>query len=169
MFKETLRIFAVLLLIIIAIMDDFPVYNKMKDVTTQLLLAVVVISCIYFDTTFGFILGLVLMLIYYEIYKKIKVAVDDIEIAKVIGPYNESSTSTIPEASNASCSIIKLDYISKEHLLAVQNNIFDTNNYTSEVKGVDKGFNNEDVYGAQGLDIDHLNYIGYSSGEHAMI
>lgn len=171
MFKQTLRIFAVLLLIIVAIMDDFPVYNKMKDPTSQLVFAFVVVSCVYYDTTFGFILGLVLMLVYYEIYRKIKITMSEVEKhdhvvenVETIGDHKN-----VPEAPKASCNIVKLDYISKEHLLAAQNNVFDANNYTSEVKGIERGFNNESVYGAQGLDFDNLNLVGYSREEYATL
>ena len=170
MFKETLRILAVLLLIIVAIMDDFPVYNKMKDPTSQLVFAFIVVSCIYYDTTFGFILGLVLMLVYYEIYKKISVTVNDVErhdpMDMKVEKVNNDQTS-ISKESKASCNSVQLDYISKEHLLAAQNNVFDANNYTSEVKGLERGFNNESVYGAQGLDFDHLNFVGYSREDYA--
>jgi hypothetical protein len=69
--KDALRLVAVILLIIIIIMDDFPFYEKMKDATTQLFLGVLVVAFIFYDTVFGFIMGLVVMLIYYEIYKKI--------------------------------------------------------------------------------------------------
>lgn len=170
MFKETLRIFAVLLLIIVALMDDFPVYNKMKDPTSQLVFAFVVVSCVYYDTTFGFILGLVLMLVYYEIYRKIKITINevknqdpmDLKVEKI-----NSEQRSIPIESKPTNNVVKLDYISKEHLIAAQNNVFDTNNYTSEVKGIERGFNNESVYGAQGLDFDRLNFVGYSREEYA--
>ena len=52
-------------------MDDFPFYEKMKSPATQLFLGVIVVACIYYDAIFGFITGLVVLLIYYEIYKKI--------------------------------------------------------------------------------------------------
>jgi hypothetical protein len=69
--KIALRLIAMLVLIIIIIMDDFPFYEKMKDPATQLFLGVIVVGFIYYDAIFGFITGLVVLLIYYEIYKKI--------------------------------------------------------------------------------------------------
>jgi hypothetical protein len=69
--KNALRLVAVLVLIIIIIMDDFPFYQKMKDPATQLFLGVVVVALIYYDAIFGFVVGLIILLIYYEIYKKI--------------------------------------------------------------------------------------------------
>jgi hypothetical protein len=184
MLKIALRLCAIMLLLIIIVMDDFPFYYKMKDATTQLFLALFVISCIYFDTTFGFILGLVLMVIYYEIYKKVKkqtktfIVEDNAEI-----PIMESMTPTQDTSSDdalnslesskkayKSCGKdIKLNYISEEHLLAAQNNIFDSENYAKEIKGIAKGFNDEEVYGAQGLDYKNVNHVGYSENEYFMI
>ena len=187
MFKETLRVFAIFLMIIVIIMDDFPFYDKMRDPSTQLFLAVLVICLIYYDTVLGFIMGLVLMLVYYEIYKKIKIMqsqnkISEIESGKNVEHYTKlddvpSSYSKVSTQSNPSVSpapsdpspptlamkngVIQLNYISDEHLLAAQNNIFDSKNYSSEVKGMEKGYNNEKVYGAQGLDSDKVNVRGY--------
>ncbi len=123
MIKEILRILAAVLLVIIIVMDDFPFYNKMKDTATQLLLAVLVIFCVFFDPIFGLIMGLVLLLVYYESYKKI-INIQDGQ---------DSKTS---ELSGASRCTQKLDYITEQHLLAAQNNIVDINNYYSEIKGI---------------------------------
>ena len=57
--------------------------------------------------------------------------------------------------------VYKLAYISPEHLIAAQNNIFDIKSYKNEVKGFDHGYNNEKVYGAQGLDTENINLVGY--------
>jgi hypothetical protein len=178
MFKETLRVFAVFLMLIIIIMDDFPFYNKLKDQNTQLFLGTFVICTLYYDTVLGFILALVLMLIYYEIYKKIKVKKN---IVNTIEHYTKSNNpdgnvgdnktetiaprvipGAIPVDVKKECDF-KLNYISEEHLLAAQNNIFDANNYTTEVKGIEKGYNEEKVYGAQGLDSESVNLLGYDT------
>jgi len=151
MLKETLRILAVVLLLIVVIMDDFPFYGKMKDPYTQLFLALVVIAMILYDPLFGFIMGLVVMLIYYEIYQKVKVS-------KVENNVVTTDGNKINEVSN---NAILLDYITEEHLVSAQNNIVDKNNYDTEVKGVEQGFNNEGMYGAQGIDKQNLNMVGY--------
>lgn len=185
MLKIALRLCAIMLLLIIIVMDDFPFYYKMKDATTQLFLALFVISCIYFDTTFGFILGLVLMVIYYEIYKKIKKQTKTfIETSNPDSPVIENMTATqdMPISGDTlnylesskkaykSCGKdIKLNYISEEHLLAAQNNIFDSENYANEIKGIDKGFNGEEVYGAQGLDYKNVNHVGYNEKEYFLL
>lgn len=185
MFKETLRVFAVILMIVIIIMGDFPFYDKMRDPSTQLFLGILVICTIYYDTVLGFIMGLVLMLIYYEIYKKVKILksqdkIVGVESGKKIEHYTKLDEETYPRAPPASKSppgsnpdtptmpvvatkngVMQLNYISEEHLLAAQNNIFDAKNYSSEVKGMEKGYNNEPVYGAQGLDSDNVNVHGY--------
>jgi hypothetical protein len=222
MIKDALRLVAVILLIIIIIMDDFPFYEKMKDSSTQLFLGVLVVAFIFYDTVFGFIMGLVVMLIYFEIYKKIiakQELIQDINSnqilppgiqalpgmyqepgiqalpgmyqepgihqvsgifmpedssSDVIAPYTEVykmnmqpsvKPTIIPPASSSECPL-KMDYISEAHLLAAQNNIFDIQNYQSEFKGLEKGFNNEKVYGVQGLNSDKVNHKGYSKTEN---
>lgn len=147
MLRETLRIIAVLLLLIVAIADDFPFYSKMKDAKTQFVLAIITIGFILFDTIFGFIMGLVLMLIYYEIYKKIK------KIKKSSGDNTVNNEKKINP--------IMMDYITNEHLVSAQNNVVTENNYNTEVKGLLKGFNNEGMYSAQGIDKENLSKAGY--------
>jgi hypothetical protein len=142
MIKEGLRLIAIFLLIIIIIMDDFPFYAKMKDAGTQLFLALIVLAMIFYDVTFGFIMGLVLMLIYYEIYKKIIIQHEKEQ-------YNQSN---IQRSVEGGIGPTKIDFISESHLLQAQNNVWDVNNFNTEVKGIDG-------LGAQGLS------IGYDSSD----
>ena len=151
MLKEFLRIFAFVLLLIVIIADDFPFYDKMKNSITQLFLAIVIILMIFYDPLFGFIMGLVIMLIYYEIYKKIK-KIKSVEVKD--------------QSSNAEeYQPIMMDYITDEHLHSAQNNIVDVDNFNTEVKGLQNGFNNEGLYGAQGIDKQKLNFGGYDQDD----
>ena len=61
----------ILLFILILILDDFPFYNYLKQEFIQLLLAIFILIIIYCDYLSGLIYSLVLLLIYYEIYKKL--------------------------------------------------------------------------------------------------
>jgi len=142
MIKEALRIVAVFLLFIIIIMDDFPFYEKMKDTGTQFFMALCVLLMIFYDVTFGFIMGLVLMLIYYEIYKKI-IITHEKELADAEKDIKDKQ-SKAQQPQQATLPVTKIDYISEAHLLAAQNNIWDVSNFNTEVKGVDG-------IGAQGL------------------
>lgn len=150
MLKDFLRIFAFILLLIVIIADDFPFYDKMKSSITQLFLAIVIILMIFYDPLFGFIMGLVIMLIYYEIYKKIK----KIKSVKVDEPGNVEESPRM-----------MMDYITDEHLHSAQNNIVDVDNLNTEVKGLQNGFNNEGLYGAQGIDKQKLNFGGYDQDD----
>lgn len=134
MLKEGLRAVAIILLLIIIVMDDFPFYNKLKDQSVQLMLGVLVLACIYFDTTFGFIMGLVLLVIYYEIYKKI-ILTHEKQLQEELSVQQPKESFQIPAT---------VDYISDNHLLAAQNNVFDVSNFENEIKYVDG-------YGAQGI------------------
>jgi hypothetical protein len=168
MIKEFLRMFAVFLLLLIIVMDDFPFYEKMKDMTTQLFLALFVIGCLLYDTTFGFIMGLVLIVIYYEIYKKIIIKKKEIEKYQEENISKEIESNTIKNQIISSNNYLKkceIEYISPEHLLAAQNNIFDINNLKTEIKGIQKGFNNEKVYGVQGMDTEQINHQGYDCND----
>ena len=151
MIKETLRIVAILLLIIIIVMDDFPFYAKMKDPSTQLFLAILVLACMYYDTTFGFIMGLVLLLIYYEIYKKIIISHERYVSENMTDNVSPSMNVQTVKNNKQLAVPSKLDYISEAHLLAAQNNIFDMANMNTEITAF--GFANDaDVaFGAQGL------------------
>lgn len=139
MIKEGLRLFAVILLIVIIIMDDFPFYTKMKDPGTQMFLALIILAMIFYDVTFGFIMGLVLMLIYYEIYKKI-----------ILQHEKEQYDSSVAAATNNSVTTTKIDFISESQLLQLQNNVWDVNNFNTEIKSIEG-------LGAQGLN------MGYDS------
>jgi Ca2+/Na+ antiporter len=152
MLKESLRVLAIVLLLTVAILDDFPFYNKMKDPTTQLFLAIVVMCMLIYDSLFGFFMGLVLMLIYYEIYKKIKITKNNNKQLQESGEADKSQSTN---------NIMLLDYITDEHLVSAQNNVVDKNNYNTEVKGLPNGFNNEGLYSAQGIDKKGLIMSGF--------
>jgi hypothetical protein len=101
-----------------------------------------VLVLIFYDTTFGFIMGLVMMLIYYEIYKKI---ISDHE--KELELKDKTSTTPINNINkNNRVCMTKMDYISDAHLLAAQNNVYNIQNFDTEIVGL------QNAIGAQGLD-----------------
>lgn len=159
MFIELLRALAVLILIAIVILDDFPFYEKLKKQETQFLIAIIIIVVIYIDTTLGFILALIIMLIYYEIYSKIvKKYTSNVNNKKID---NKVSECDVIKQDKGTCDVVKMDYISNDLLLSAQNNIIDTENYNTEVISPDYLMNNLKVYGAQGVDSNKLNVKGY--------
>ncbi len=126
-------------------MDDFPFYNKLMDHTTQLFLSIIVLAIIYYDSTPGLTMGLVLLLIYYEIYKKIilhDMSQKETGKSQTMQHFQEMRSEYMP--------IQQVNYISDAHLLAAQNNIFDVNNFETEIKGGCQGlqtaFDKDDVY-----------------------
>jgi len=196
MFKEVCRLLAFIGLVIIIIFDDFPFYNKIKTPQVQLVLAILVVIALFYDTIFGLLLGLVLLLIYYEIYKKIILPEQNqqLKIEKQLSeennnidtyrpiqqiqyteqksisqtknddkiPTNFCTGKYDPLQNNEIRKSNKVDYVNCSVLNALQNNIFDENNYNYEIKGFDKGIHNEPVYGCQGLNSDTVNLSGYS-------
>lgn len=173
-FKISLRIIGLLLMIIIVVMDDFPIYKKMTTKDTQLFLAIFVIICLYYDIILGFILALCLLLIYYEIYNKVKKQVITKKLIankeNFIIPENEINKQIVEnKKKEMDADIIQLHYISDEHLLSAQNNIIDIDNYMVEIKGMEKGLNNEGVYGAQGLNSANLIMNGYDHNDKYLL
>jgi len=184
MIVEFLRIIATLLLIVIILMDDFPFYNKLRDQSVQFILALLTLIIIYYDTTLGFIVALILMIMYYEIYSKIiKRYKENEEILKDNKSTNSIQVKTPPTIldemntlnnnydqyleTDPNCDPIKLKYVSEEHLLSAQNNIVDEKAYMQEIKGMAcNGENERSVYAAQGLDSDSVNYLGYEKSNY---
>lgn len=154
---DFLRIISLLFLIIITIID-IPTYKGLKDPQYQFIIAFIIIFLLLVvDTGVGFILALSFLIIYFKIYNKYF-------INNILT--NNKSEDKNNGNSNYSNSISKLNYVSPEHLLSVQNNIVDINNYNTEIKGFKKGYNNENVYGAQGIDIDNDDFKGYENNNY---
>lgn len=134
---ETLpfRILAIALLIVtvIADLDDFKMITR-PDV--QLVLGTLVVGIIIvFDAVTGFTLGLAVLVLYIRTHASI-LGID-------LGFWTKSAKNTTGLTGTA--------YVTAANLADAQNNVFDDNNYSNDIKGIkdpyDKG-----VYGAQGLD-----------------
>lgn len=154
MLRETLRILAFCLLIFVIILDDFPIYSKMKDQVTQFFLALCIIIFIYFDPTFGLIMGFVLLLIYFEIYGKIRKSIQkDSNVQNIVAPIGSNVWDN--EQSRIDSCVTQMDYITDDHLLSAQNNVFDEDNMKKEVSAI------ENVCGTQGFQCDNSKIEGY--------
>lgn len=170
MIKESLRMIAVILLLIIIVMDDFPFYEKMKNKDTQFFIAIILVLFIYYDTAFGFIMALVVMLMYYEIYKNIKKSLKGVQSRQgTQGAQGAQAVNDQPKDGFANISPAckdGFDYVTEEHLLSAQSNVFDEGNMQMEVR--DHGYNGEKFYSTQGLDLDNLIYKGYDRADQAI-
>ena len=72
MIIDFFRIIAILLLIIIIVLDDISIYNKaLVNKSLQFTIAFIIIVIINIDTTFGFVLALCTLVIYYKTYIKL--------------------------------------------------------------------------------------------------
>ena len=144
-----------LIFLLIVIIVDIPFYPFLKDSNFQFIIALfILIILLAFDIGVGFILGVAMLIIYYKSYSHFlnKIMTNNKKKEK-----ENNKESNKDEINN----VYKLAYISPEHLIAAQNNIFDIKSYKNEVKGFDHGYNNEKVYGAQGLDTENINLVGY--------
>lgn len=159
------RIISLLFLIFITLID-IPINKRLKDPQWQFIIAfIIILILLLVDTGIGFILALAFLIIYFKIYNKYF-------LRNLLNDVNNSSNDNGGDNRNSKdCNInnlIKLNYISPEHLLSAQNNIVDIKNYNTEVKGFEKGYNNENVYGAQGTDIDKNNFKGYEKTDYGL-
>lgn len=160
----------ILLFILILIMDDFPFYKKMKEPYVQLILAIFTVFLLLMDPILGFIISMVLMLIYFEIYKKI-----DIKKGKIIKKSDDKYMlnpllknkiyENFTETDKIKKNIIELDYITEEHLNNAQNNVINDDIYNKELE---KDNDNDIYYGVQGLKIGDENITGYNSNEYIL-
>jgi Ca2+/Na+ antiporter len=191
MIINSLRLLAVILLVIILIIKDIPFKPLFKDSMIQFYLA---LTCMIFllliDNIFGFILSICLLLLYFRIYttelknKKEGEADEDKEHKHTHGSkpnetcekgekcemnmsrINADKKIAIPSQSGKpadSTDSSLVPYITEENLLAAQTNIVNPLEYNKETHGVDKGIYNEDVYGSQGLDTKNIHIRGYDT------
>ena len=159
----------ILLFILILIMDDFPFYKKMKQPYVQLVLAIFTVMLLLLDPILGFIISMVLMLIYYEIYKKIDIKKgiikkNDENDKYMLNPLKKNSYEYFTEKDIVKKDIIELDYITEKHLDDAQNNVIDSSIYNNELDNKKVDIN----YGIQGLKIGDENISGYNSNEYIL-
>ena len=178
MIINSLRVLALILLVIILIIKEIPFKKLFKDAMIQFYLA---LTCILFlllvDNIFGFILSICLLSLYFRIYTselniinntnndtnryedntkndKCVMNMDRVNIDKKL-PLDINNSA---DGTDVSCLV---PYITEENLLAAQSNIFNPEGYNKEFYGVDKGVYKEDVYGSQGLDNKNIHIRGY--------
>ena len=159
----------ILLFILILIMDDFPFYKKMKQPYVQLVLAIFTVMLLLLDPILGFIISMVLMLIYYEIYKKIDIKKgiikkNDENDKYMLNPLKKNSYEYFTEKDIVKKDIIELDFITEKHLDDAQNNVIDSSIYNNELDNEKVDIN----YGIQGLKIGDENITGYNSNEYIL-
>ena len=193
MIINSLRLLAVILLVIIVIIKDIPFKSLFKDSMIQFYLA---LTCMIFllliDNIFGFILSICLLLLYFRIYtaelknkKENKKESDSSDSSDggnskehkhshggkpnetcekcVMNMSHINAEKKIAIPSTDSSNNSLVPYITEENLLAAQTNIVNPLEYNKETHGVDKGIYNEDVYGSQGLDTKNIHIRGYDT------
>ena len=170
----------IVLFMLILIMDDFPFYKKMKEPYVQLILAIIIVSILLYDCYTGFIFTMVLMLIYYEIYKKInhkliknnnnnKINHKD---KYILNPIIEERFSE-KNKKDINSSVVQLNYITEEHLESAQNNIFNIEKNNN--KDIDNDNDNitYTAFGYNGVNLGCINqeYIvkGYDKNDYDYI
>jgi len=188
MIITSLRVLALILLSVVIIIKEIPFKNLFKDIIIQFYLALTcMILLLFIDNIFGFILSICLLTLYFRIYTSeliIKNSVNDksdlsdavVKDKTIVGSETDVHDKCIMNMSNGHFHNEKkipsgvnngedglVPYITEENLLAAQSNIFNPSEYNNEVRGVEKGIYNEDVYGSQGLDNKKIHIRGYDT------
>ena len=174
--------FLLLVLLVIIIFIEVPVPPILALQNHQLILAILIIFIIVvIDEIIGFLLGLIFLIIYFKHYQKVinNSSSNNIQnelsepLMKAYNPFNmnnidkfsddikpvhNNKTDPIPSSGqslNENNNCIIMPYISTELLEKAQNNIYDTDNYYTEIKNIDN------AYGVQGLNSDQVHYTAF--------
>lgn len=187
MIEDSFRILAIIIMFIVMLLDKIPFSNMFKNSVMQIYLAVFCIFILMvFDNITGFILTLSLLIIYFRVYtiemKKIENMKEQKDVDKEPLPVDKKvcasgKCSIGVDAPPAQSNIVKkannvnnfaIDpsgfqpYITKEHLIAAQTNIFNDNILNNEVGNISNEYNfARPLYKAQGLNNDNLHLEGY--------
>lgn len=165
-----------LLFLITTIIYDLEIPLILHTQTNQMIIAIfVIIIILLIDEIIGFLIGIIFLVIYFKHYQKIfNKDVKKPEIQQpllndykdsFVGDVKPETNSRIPKIENDYVKTneingcIEMPYISNELLEKAQTNIYDINNYNSEIKF------SPDAYGIQGLNADLVHYSGFDKKE----
>ena len=186
MILNFIRALLILLLLFVIIVDfDLPIIINTK--TNQLFIAILILLIILLvDEIIGFLIGLIFLIIYFKYYqKKIMPIKQENQTNSPItyeqynnntntdpltsffnffsGDVKPKSYSNQPEIPEHYINHIKNDnstimpYVSNELLKAAQTNIYNDDNYKTEIK------TNENYYGIQGLNSDNKHFAAFDN------
>ena len=186
MILNFIRAVLILLLLFVIIVDfDLPIIINTK--TNQLFIAILILLIILLvDEIIGFLIGLIFLIIYFKYYqKKIMPIKQENQTNSPItyeqynnntntdpltsffnffsGDVKPKSYSNQPEIPEHYINHIKNDnstimpYVSNELLKAAQTNIYNDDNYKTEIK------TNENYYGIQGLNSDNKHFAAFDN------
>lgn len=174
MIKDILRVIA-LTTFILVIFVDIPVPIILNTPLNQLIIGLFIIFIIVIvDEIFGFLLGLIILVVYYKYYQKVfntnngiesglkepLLAVNHLDTFKVdIKPPPNNKIGNIGDhyvKFNNDSNCIEMPYISNELLEKAQNNIYDITNYNMEIIT-----DSDKTYGIQGLNSASIHFPAY--------
>jgi len=162
------RLISLIILCMIFIIKDIQYKKLFKDPLMQLYLAIICITIIMLiDNITGFILTIGLLLIYFRIYtNEIKNKTDDNKnIAKFTNEVDKCSMDhpSIKSIVESATDCNKVPYITEENLLAAQTNIYNIDNYDTEVGQLSNEIKAGSLYNSQGLNNNNNHLRGYDT------
>jgi hypothetical protein len=184
MILNFIRALLILLLVFVIIVDfDLPIIINTK--TNQLFIAILILLIILLvDEIIGFLIGLIFLIIYFKYYQKkiMPIKQENQTNSPIIDNNNNNNNDPItslfnffsgdvkpksysnqPEIPEHYINHIKNDnstimpYVSNELLKAAQTNIYNDDNYKTEIK------TSENYYGIQGLNSDNKHYAAFDN------
>jgi len=164
------RLISLIILFMIFIIKDIQYKKLFKDPLMQLYLAIICITIIMLiDNITGFILTIGLLLIYFRIYtKEIKNKTEETKNISIAKFTNEVDKCTMDHPSiksivETATDCNKVPYITEENLLAAQTNIYNIDNYDTEVGELSNEIKAGPLYNSQGLDNNNHHLRGYDT------
>jgi len=157
MYIDILRFLAIVVLLLLIAIDNYPYIVIIKNATFQFIVALFCITILLLvDNITGFILILATLVLYFKIYNKLLINnKKDIPYTLYENDPNNNIYESIYE---------KVNYTTDKNLVDAQNNIVDLENYNSEIKIIENKV--KELYSTQGLDVGSVK--GYNRDELAI-
>lgn len=154
MYIDILRFLAIIILLLIIAIDNYPYIKFIKNAVIQYIIAIFCISILLLvDNITGFILILAVLVLYFKIFNKLlNINKNNTSYALYENDPNNNIYESIYE---------KINYTTDKNLVDAQNNVFDFENYNSEIKIIES--KEKMLYSTQGLDVGSVK--GYNKDE----
>lgn len=153
MYIDILRFLAIVILLLIIAIDNYPYIEIIKNASVQFIIALFCITILLLvDNITGFILILAVLVLYFKLFNKLLIKKNNTPYTLYESDPNNNIYESIYE---------KVNYTTDKNLVDAQNNIVDIENYNSEIKIIES--KEKMLYSTQGLDVGSVK--GYNRDE----
>jgi Ca2+/Na+ antiporter len=153
MYIDILRFLAIVILLLIIAINNYPYIEIIKNASVQFIIAIFCITILLLvDNITGFILILAVLVLYFKLFNKLLIKKNNTPYTLYESDPNNNIYESIYE---------KVNYTTDKNLVDAQNNIVDIENYNSEIKIIES--KEKMLYSTQGLDVGSVK--GYNRDE----